>query len=103
VFRAAGLAAPKVTVTTTSMHVRLHLLSTNQFVTIFHGSLLRYNAHRWSLKVLPVDLGKRLPVAIVTLKGRSLSPVAQLFIEHARSVTSPASRAVRRRLPSQTC
>jgi DNA-binding transcriptional LysR family regulator len=98
--RRVGAAPPKVTMTTTSMHVRLHLLGASRFLTVFHGSLLHYNAHRWSLRVLPVDLGKRLPVAIVTLKGRSLSPSAQLFIENARSITSlllrpPSNRQAR--------
>jgi DNA-binding transcriptional LysR family regulator len=87
-FRAAKLEPPRVSIMTTSMHVRLHLLATGHYLTVFHGSLLRYNATRWSLKVLPVDLGKRLPVAIVTLKNRTLSPGAQEFIKHSRAFAS---------------
>jgi len=41
-----------------------------------------------SLKVLPVDLPVRpWPVNIVTLKNRTLNPVAGRFIECAREVT----------------
>jgi DNA-binding transcriptional LysR family regulator len=41
---------------------------------------------RMSLKVLPIKLrGNSRPIAVVTLKNRALSPVAQLFIEHARA------------------
>jgi hypothetical protein len=40
-----------------------------------------------SEKALPIDLPMRtLRVAIVTLKGRTISPAAQLFIECARNV-----------------
>jgi hypothetical protein len=57
---------------------------------------VRYNAERWSLCILPVKLGKPLPVVIVTLKDRMLSPVVELFIEHAREATktlrAPAGR-----------
>jgi hypothetical protein len=50
-------------------------------------SVLRFSK-RPGIKVLPVELQHaRLPIGIVTVKNRSLSPVAQLFIEHAREVT----------------
>jgi DNA-binding transcriptional LysR family regulator len=90
-FRAINLEPPPVTVMTTSMHVRLHLLASGNYLTVFHGSLLRYNASRWFLKILPVDLGKQLSVAIVTLKNRTLNPSTQLFIDHARAMTSSTS------------
>lgn len=86
-FRARGLAAPRDKVTSHSMPVRLHLLATGRFLTVIAGCVLRHNADRWSLKALPVDFGiHRLPIAIVTLKNRTLSPAVQLFIQHARSV-----------------
>jgi hypothetical protein len=31
--------------------------------------------------------GKPLPVVVVTLKNRTLSPTVRLFIDHARAVT----------------
>jgi hypothetical protein len=44
-------------------------------------------ANRNALKVLPVDLAiRRWPVAVVTLKNRTLSSVAERFIECARKV-----------------
>ena len=33
-----------------------------------------------------------VPIGIVTLKNRRLSPVAQLFIERAREVAKPLAR-----------
>jgi len=35
-----------------------------------------------------------VPVGIVTLKNRTLSPVAQLFIEHAREVAKPLAMRI---------
>jgi len=42
---------------------------------------------RFSLKILPITLPVRpWPVSIVTLKNRTLSPVAERFIECSREV-----------------
>jgi len=69
------------------MHLRCHLAANAGFVTIMPHSMLRFNADRWNLKALPIDLGIRARyVAIITLKHRTLSPVVQLFIDHARMV-----------------
>jgi DNA-binding transcriptional LysR family regulator len=87
-FRAHGLQAPGATVTTNSMNVRMHLLASGRFLTFIAESLLRQNAKRWSLKALPVDLGvPRLTVAVATLRNRTLSPTAQLFIDHIKTAT----------------
>lgn len=104
-FHANGLELPQQSVTSFSMQMRLHLLETGRFLTILHDSVLRFNAKRWSLKALPIDLLIRpMPVAIFTLKNRTLSPVVQLFIEHARDVAksignSSLGRAAHRRKP----
>jgi len=46
-----------------------------------------------SFKVLPIELPARPgPVGITTLKKRTLSPVARLFIEHAREVAKPLAK-----------
>jgi hypothetical protein len=48
------------------------------------------------LKVLPVELPMgRVPSGIITLKNRALSPVAQLFIEHAREVARTPAKGKR--------
>jgi DNA-binding transcriptional LysR family regulator len=53
---------------------------------------LHFNAKRFLLKALPIDLPARpWPIAIVTLKNRTLSPVVQLFIDHVRAFTSTMS------------
>ncbi|HKS61539.1 MAG TPA: LysR family transcriptional regulator [Xanthobacteraceae bacterium] len=86
-FQAENLATPKASVTCFSMHVRMHLLATGRFLTIVPESMLRYNEHRWSIARLPIKL-RIAPRrgAIVTLKGRTLSPVVKNFIAHVRII-----------------
>ena len=92
-FRACGLDYPRTTVVTDSPEVRISLLATGRFVTIFPASAMRFPARRPEIKVLPVELPMaRLANGIVTLKNRTLSPVAQLFIECAREVAKPLAK-----------
>jgi DNA-binding transcriptional LysR family regulator len=85
VFRSQGLAVPRSTVITFSQHVRHHLLATGRFVTTLPASVLRFNAAHLALKILPVEVPYRpRPTAIVSLKNRTTSPVAQVFAEAAR-------------------
>jgi DNA-binding transcriptional LysR family regulator len=86
-FRVGGLELPRPSITTFSTQMRLHLLSTGQFLTFLHRSVLRFNARARSLKILPIELSARpVPVAVFTLRNRTLSPVVQLFIDHAHQV-----------------
>ena len=92
-FRASGLDYPRATVVTDSPEVRISLLATGRFVTIFPASALRFPTRRSEIKVLPVELPMaRVPNGIVTLKNRTLSPVAQLFIDCAREVAKPLAK-----------
>jgi DNA-binding transcriptional LysR family regulator len=92
-FRAAGLDYPRTVVVADSPLVRINLLATGRFLTIFTVSTLRFPVRRPELKILPVELPPaRFPNGIVTLKKRSLSPVAQLFIDTAREVAKPLAK-----------
>jgi DNA-binding transcriptional LysR family regulator len=91
-FRNNGLDDPQFGVVTASMHLRLALLGTGKYLSTIPNSLLRYSVDRWSLKVLPLDLGLKLPVGIFTLKNRTLSPVALNFIKNVRSVAKSVAR-----------
>ncbi len=95
-FRASGLDYPRVSVVTDCPHMRISLLATGRFVTIFPASAFRFLTKRSELKVLPVELPMaRRPNGIVTLKNRALSPVAQIFIDCAREVAKPLARRKR--------
>jgi DNA-binding transcriptional LysR family regulator len=86
-FRGAGLDYPRATVVTDSPHMRVSLLATGRFITVFSASALKFLANDSALKVLPVDLpNARRPNGIVTLKDRALSPVALLLIDSAREL-----------------
>src|SRR5262249_40998642 len=94
VFRAHRLPPPKVKVVSFSMYLRNSLLAKGRHVGLVPGSVLRFSADRFGLKALPIRLpAPDAPVAVVTLKNRTLSPVAKLFADCAREVT----RATRRR------
>lgn len=87
-FRARGLDPPRIVARTFSVPLRTSLLATGKFITALPESVLRFNADRFQLKVLPLKLPVRpWPVAVVTLKGRTLSPIVQLFIDHIRNFT----------------
>src|SRR5262245_47483350 len=91
-FRASGLDYPRTAVFTVLPEMRVNLLTTGRFLTIVPMSVLRFSK-RPEIKVLPVELQHaRAPIGIVTLKNRTLSPVAQLFIRNAREVAKPLAR-----------
>jgi DNA-binding transcriptional LysR family regulator len=91
-FRATGLDYPRTTVFAIPPEVRINLLTYGRFLTIVPLSVLRLS-RRPEIKVLPVELQHpRMPIGIVTLKNRTLSPVARLFIEHARGVAKPLGK-----------
>ena len=69
----------------------MRLLATGRFLSIF--SEARVFARGSEIKVLPVDLPTSpVPTGIVTLKDRTLSPIAQLFIKTAREVAKPLAK-----------
>jgi DNA-binding transcriptional LysR family regulator len=89
-FRASGLDCPRATLVTSSPEMRMDLVATGRFLTI---AASRFRARRPQLKVLPVELSiARMPVGIVTLKNRRLSPVAKLFIEHAHEIAKSLTK-----------
>jgi DNA-binding transcriptional LysR family regulator len=92
-FRMVGLDVPRRTTTTVSVHLQIGLLATQRFFTMFPESLMRFSAKRFSIKALPLKLDvEPLPVGILTLKGRTISPAAQLFIQTAREIAKPLAR-----------
>jgi len=64
-------------------------LSTGRFLTMLPLSMLRFGKHL-PLKTLAVDVPRNpYPTAIITLKNRTLSPLAKLFIGCARETAKP--------------
>lgn len=84
--RIRGLKVPSLVITTFSIHLRNNLVGTGKFITALPDSVLRIYRKRHSLKELPIDLSIHPPLAIVTLRNRTLSPAVQSFIQCARDV-----------------
>ena len=98
-FLARGLPMPKASVVTLSQQLRAHLLANGPYIVPFQNfSLQLLDTGRYAIKVLPVDLPDRqAPIALITLKNRTLTPVVERFIEHVREVAKsfakPGNRA----------
>jgi DNA-binding transcriptional LysR family regulator len=94
-FRAEGLKQPTIAATSHSAYCRIFLTATGHFLTVIPAVMMHVQLKRMPLKVLPVKLrANSRPIAVLTLKDRTLSPVAQLFIEHARAVAKTMRREV---------
>ena len=93
VFRASGLQPPRLTVEAPSFTVRNELLATQRFVTVTTRFSLLLPRRRPDLTALPVKLqAPQQELGIVTLKNRSLSPAAQVFIERVRELVKPLAK-----------
>jgi DNA-binding transcriptional LysR family regulator len=85
-FRTGRLKVPSLVITTFSIHLRNNLVGSGRFITALPGSVLRLYGERHSLKELPIELSVHSPVAVVTLRNRTLGPTVQLFIQCAREI-----------------
>lgn len=98
-FRDAGLQPPQPSLSTISSQCTITLISTGQFVGFLPTSVASFNARRGGLKILPIRLrSPRVPLAIIFVKNRTMSPAVGLFISCAREVVrslvrSPGVRA----------
>jgi DNA-binding transcriptional LysR family regulator len=64
-----------------------------RYVALVPGSVLRFATERFALRALPIRLPEtHAAIAIVTLKNRTLSPIARLFVACAREVAKPVAR-----------
>jgi DNA-binding transcriptional LysR family regulator len=91
-FAVRKLPMPAISLAVPSALLRVHLLATGPFVTAVPRSVLRMDAGRRSLKQLGADLNiAGYPLAILTLKNRSLSPLVAVFIYHVRQAADGRS------------
>jgi DNA-binding transcriptional LysR family regulator len=91
-FHAAGLLPPRAAVTVSSFHVRCSLIANGRFLSVVPRSLLSFQGKQGMLKALPIKLlATQTPIAIMTLKNRTLSPLARLFIERMRALAKTIS------------
>jgi DNA-binding transcriptional LysR family regulator len=87
-FRANNLEPPRASLSTLSAQLTITLVATGRFLGFLPEGVARTSGARAGLVMLPVKL-PRSPIAvdIITVKNRTLSPLAELFIDCAREVT----------------
>jgi len=89
-FRVSGLEPPRLTVAAESFIVQRAMLVTGRFLTVQPGFMVKLPQWGLRLKALPVSLtNSRMPIGIITLKDRSLTPPAELFIDRLRAYARP--------------
>ncbi len=94
-FRSNGVEPPQSRVTSFSIPLCHHLLATGRFLTL-HPIVMARLGNYLPLKRLDVEFaGVRRHVRIVTLRNRTLSPLARLVIECAREAAKPLARKAR--------
>ena len=90
-FKAQGLNPPRLTVRTNSPNLCYSMVG--HFLSVAPASVLRMSGKRFGLKAVPIDfLIRPGPIGIITLKNRTISPVAQLFIDYARKLTKSLAK-----------
>jgi DNA-binding transcriptional LysR family regulator len=98
-FRRSGLEPPSGTVLTVSLHLYMRLIETGRWLGLVPASVMRFGGKRMQIKVLPVKiLSSPAPVGFITVKGRTLTPLAERFIDCVRKIAnSDPGRASPRR------
>ena len=87
-FQSCGLAMPPVILMSQLVPLRAYFLAHGDYIATFTTSILRFNAELFDLKELPIRLSdRRSIIAMVTLRDRTPSPIAERFIEHIREFT----------------
>lgn len=95
VFRSHGLSPPTAQVVSFSIPLRHTLLAAGRFLTMHPAIMVSLSKHV-PLKRLDVEFaGIARPVGIITLRNRTLSPLAQLFVDTARKLAVPLARGQR--------
>ena len=98
VFRSSGFEPPSATVLTVSLHLYMRLIETGHWLGLVPGSVMRFGGRGMQIKVLPVKVvSPPAPVGLVTVKDRTLSPLAERFIACTRIIANlDAGRGARR-------
>jgi len=86
-FRRSGVNVPSATVLTVSLHLHLRLLETGRWLGLIPASVMRFGAQRMHVKVLPTKiLSPPAPVGFIRVKYRTLTPLAERFVEYSRKI-----------------
>jgi DNA-binding transcriptional LysR family regulator len=93
-FRANGREPPALTVPTLSAFMQDELLATGRFLTVLPGFMLKAPNRFPRLRALPVALlNPAMPIGMITLKGRTVTPIAKMFMDTARALAKPLGKS----------
>jgi DNA-binding transcriptional LysR family regulator len=84
VFRNGDLEPPSATAVTVSLHLYMRLIETGRWIGLVPASVMRFGGKRMRLKVLAVKTLS--PVGFITVKERTLTPLAERLIDCGREV-----------------
>lgn len=96
-FRASGLKPPAGRVASFSLPLCHHLLATGRYLAMLPVTMARLNGH---LPFKPLDVRLRAvprSIVVMTLRNRTLSPLARLFVDRAREMAKPLAEGGPRR------
>jgi DNA-binding transcriptional LysR family regulator len=95
IFHACNLKPPQPAITTLSAQLTVTLVASGKFVGLLPSSVAHFN-ERVGLRILPLKL-PAVPIAasLVTIKNRTLSPSAKLFIDCVREMVRPFAQRTR--------
>ena len=89
VFRRSGVEVPSAKVLTVSLYLQLRLIETGRWLSLIPASVMRFGSKQMHIKVLPIKiLAPPAPIGFVRVKDRTLTPLAERFIECSRKVAN---------------
>ena len=95
IFRARSVQPPQPAITTLSAQLTVTLIAAGKFVGMLPSSVARFN-ERAGLQILPLTLPPvHLAGSIVTVKGRTLNPAAELFVKSLHEIIRQFARRTR--------
>jgi DNA-binding transcriptional LysR family regulator len=89
VFRGSGVDVPSAKVLTVSLYLQLRLIETGRWLSLIPASVMRFGSKQMHIKVLPIKvLAPPTPIGFVRVKDRTLTPLAERFVECSRKVAN---------------
>ena len=86
-FRLSGVAAPAAMVMTVSLHLYMRVIETGRWLGLVPASVMRFGGKQMRVKALPVKIqSPPAPVGLITVKDRTLTPLAERFIDCTRKI-----------------
>jgi DNA-binding transcriptional LysR family regulator len=89
-FMDAGLSMPRRVIVSGSLHMRYNLIDSGRFVTAVPSSLIPFLDRRHAFRILPIEMKPwPTPTMILTVRGRTMGPAAERFLDRLRVLAKP--------------